>query len=191
MSELGWTPQEIISELLQQQTISYVLAVAITLAIYDCVHSWSQELAYIWRRKATLVSILYIWIRYDVMGILNRFSYAAFNCLRIWGISLHQWTPTLFVSLLSMFDPVINIYNLADPTDYVMVSMGFTSKECFAFSSSEPYQYFLLILNIVVIILDLLSIAMNTSAPLILWKLISLGMIVFQASILQDLLKET
>lgn len=37
----------------------------------------------------------------------------AFNCLRVWGITQHQWLPTLFVFVFSIFDPVINTVSLS------------------------------------------------------------------------------
>ncbi|KAK7688683.1 hypothetical protein QCA50_008221 [Cerrena zonata] len=45
-----------------------------------------------------------------IVDIICLFSYAIFNCLRIWSICQHQWVPTLLVFTLGMFDPAINIY---------------------------------------------------------------------------------
>lgn len=36
-------------------------------------------------------------------------SAIAFDCLRVWGITQHQWIPTILVFALSMFDPAVNI----------------------------------------------------------------------------------
>ena len=40
-------------------------------------------------------------------------SSLAFDCIRIWGITQHQWVPTMIVFCLGMFDPVINIVSIS------------------------------------------------------------------------------
>lgn len=44
---------------------------------------------------------------------INVIIILAFNCLRVWGITQHQWLPTLFVFVFSIFDPVINTVSLS------------------------------------------------------------------------------
>ncbi|KAK7676582.1 hypothetical protein QCA50_020458 [Cerrena zonata] len=57
-----------------------------------------------------------------VTDVFCRMVYATFDCLRIWGITQHQWLPTLIVFTLSIFDSAANIYTYSNSPEYTIVS---------------------------------------------------------------------
>ncbi|KAK7688752.1 hypothetical protein QCA50_008291 [Cerrena zonata] len=80
---------------------------------------------------------------------------AAFDCVRIWSICQHAWIPTVLVFVLSMFEPAINIalFNLGrfDILKYSEALLNIFS--------------ILLLLNILVVLLDILTVASQSSLP--------------------------
>ncbi|CAL1698255.1 unnamed protein product [Somion occarium] len=69
MAELGFTPDEMISQISQYYLEAYITLAALVLAAYDTILTFSQEVCCIWQRKFTGVTLLYVVIRYGT--ILN------------------------------------------------------------------------------------------------------------------------
>ncbi|KAK7693363.1 hypothetical protein QCA50_002931 [Cerrena zonata] len=64
MSELGLTPDEIVTILAQNQLTGYFFVAGLALAVYDTILAFPQELKCIWQRKFSMASVLYLLIRY-------------------------------------------------------------------------------------------------------------------------------
>lgn len=152
MAELGFTPDEMISQISQYYLEAYITLAALVLAAYDTILTFSQEVCCIWQRKFTGVTLLYVVIRYGtilnivlqgiggiwsfesvssckviaslayIIDIACQLGIVAFNCLRIWAICKRNWTSVLPVFFLSMFTPCIHIYFFSRPQTWFLVS---------------------------------------------------------------------
>ncbi|KAK7676583.1 hypothetical protein QCA50_020459 [Cerrena zonata] len=71
MSELDLISEEIINAISQHQTTGYIYVAGLALVAYDTLLSFSQEITYIWKRKKSMITILYLFIRYSI--IFNMF----------------------------------------------------------------------------------------------------------------------
>ncbi|KAK7688761.1 hypothetical protein QCA50_008300 [Cerrena zonata] len=159
--ELGFTPDEAIFEISQIKLHNFILTTALTLAVYDTILFFPKEVKCIWQGKFGTGPILYLFIRYGTMfnmllSLLEGFPtsktvilsvvffhmQAAFDCVRIWSICQHAWTPTVLVFVLSMFEPAINIY-AEIPTfvgSYLVVPSG-PLADCWYGTDIIQYKY--------------------------------------------------
>ncbi|KAK7675886.1 hypothetical protein QCA50_021178 [Cerrena zonata] len=64
MADSGLTPEERIEQALAERTAQLLFGAAMTLSVYDLLLSFNKEVEYIWRRKFSMVKILYFTIRY-------------------------------------------------------------------------------------------------------------------------------
>ncbi|KAK7693026.1 hypothetical protein QCA50_002591 [Cerrena zonata] len=166
--ELGLTPDEAIFYISQIQLLNFLLAVALTLAVYDTILSFPKEVKCIWQGKFGTGPILYLFIRYGTvlnmfLELLSGFPVSkrviycytplnqdarAFDCVRIWSICQHAWIPTVLVFVLSMFEPAINIYARL-PTfvgSYLVVPSG-PLAHCWVGTDIIPYKYSLAVIT--------------------------------------------
>ncbi|KAK7682106.1 hypothetical protein QCA50_014692 [Cerrena zonata] len=75
-----------------------------------------------------------------VVDIASHIAYRAFDCLRIWGITQHQWFPTIIVFTLGMFEPAINIFNYTTPLSFNIIPSG-PLAGCWPFATTKEYVY--------------------------------------------------
>ncbi|KAK7684396.1 hypothetical protein QCA50_012343 [Cerrena zonata] len=66
MSEQGLTPDDLV-QLSQDQTAYCIYAAALALVVYDALLSFTQEIRCIWKRKLSVVTVLYLFIRYGTV----------------------------------------------------------------------------------------------------------------------------
>lgn len=120
MSDLGLTPEVIVSALSQGRIeMSFVLA-GLAISTYSLTLTFAQELQCIWKNKFSGITVLYLLIRYgiflemfvlafsnlyvaktvisckvllilgDVISVSSEFAFATFDVLRIWALYHHQ-----------------------------------------------------------------------------------------------------
>ncbi|KAK7688687.1 hypothetical protein QCA50_008225 [Cerrena zonata] len=69
-------------------------------------------------------------------------AYATLDCVRIWSICQHEWAPTLLVFVLSMFDPVVNIYvKIAQYASTTILIPSGPLAGCWGSPHIVPYVY--------------------------------------------------
>ncbi|KAK7688670.1 hypothetical protein QCA50_008208 [Cerrena zonata] len=151
MSELGLSPDEIIPEIASDYVTGYIMLSAACVVFYDTVLSLEQEVSCIWRRRFSVVTLLYIIVRYGALlamalltldnlllvgtvpvcrafnimhyacDVIHVSGVAGLNCLRVWAICQKKWAPVILVFILSIFTPCNNIYSYSRPQDFVVI----------------------------------------------------------------------
>ncbi|CAL1697639.1 unnamed protein product [Somion occarium] len=166
-TELGLTPEQVISVITSTRVIACCDVAALVVLLYDIVLTFPQEVASIWRRKLTGVTVLFAINRYAVLANLflqtltgfwmprtiigyvtvsilpdrwHLLGLAAFATLRVWAICGRRWFPTISVFLFSMFVPCVNIYGFSIPADMMLIESG-PLTGCFIDVLNPPYRY--------------------------------------------------
>jgi len=130
---MGSTPdvlQQFISDLAANQRNTYSHAAALTFCLYDIILSFSQEVEYVWMSKRSLVTALYLIVRYygviNLIGIVAMFTQASSNldvkeCQRyfFWTIT---GVPIVFVLALDAI-LLLRLYALYNRSKKVLITL--------------------------------------------------------------------
>lgn len=184
-TELGLTPEQVISVITSTRVIACCDVAALVVLLYDIVLTFPQEVASIWRRKLTGVTVLFAINRYAVLAnlflqtltgfwmprtiigckalmyttyvvdIISLLGLAAFATLRVWAICGRRWFPTISVFLFSMFVPCVNIYGFSIPADMMLIESG-PLTGCFIDVLNPPYRYLPVVTRCIAIVSDAL-----------------------------------
>ncbi|KAI0078418.1 hypothetical protein K474DRAFT_1674125 [Panus rudis PR-1116 ss-1] len=139
-----YTYGEILELIFNNNTNNMLNLSAMTLVLYDYLLTFPQEVACIWNRKISAVTILFLTNRYATLFDLtlstgydigstyirnpkHAYSYTptrSFSCLRVWAIWERNILPAIPVFLLSMFVPAVRIYNYSVAEKWLIFTDG-------------------------------------------------------------------
>jgi len=130
--------QEELAVIKQTITTQYCLVAALVFILYDTILCFDLEFKYIWKRKPSLVTFLYIASRYGcvvssvfavgsvwpttvlscivtndiyiIASVITSAATVALGAFRVWAIWTHQWIFFLLVLATGLVLPCIRIY---------------------------------------------------------------------------------
>lgn len=149
-----------------QQT--YCDIAATTMIIYDIILTFNRERTTIWKRKFSVVTLLFLSMRYFVLitqimsivnefqpsvlvscratlfvyyttGLLTRLSSAVFHALRVWAIWGRQWLPLLIVLPVALLPITLVVYQ-ATTLEVTAAPGPFPIGGCSS-GANIPYDY--------------------------------------------------
>ncbi|CAL1717054.1 unnamed protein product [Somion occarium] len=95
---------------------SYVMVAAV-IPSYDILLTFSREVDYIWKRRFSVVTVLFIlWVPRTVLEVYvssmrSQLLIALFSAFRVWAIWGRRWLPFSLVLLVSLVVPCVNLYH--------------------------------------------------------------------------------
>ncbi|KAI0081278.1 hypothetical protein K474DRAFT_1417870 [Panus rudis PR-1116 ss-1] len=147
-------PEEFTSLVSEVRLYAYFLLAATTAMLYDVCLMLPDEIVFVWRRKWSLLTTLYLIIRYFTLfnmvmqlaleivpfksvyvckivtylafglDALSMIAVAVFGTVRVWGITGKRYLPALLVFVPSIFVPAINIYGYTIPESWSIIFGG-------------------------------------------------------------------